>query len=283
LAIHPIALPQRRFAIDRAGTIGVLRPMTSVRPYYSTEGASALHYDLVAGEDSALTGDIDIYAGLAPAGGSILELGCGTGRVAIPLAEQGFDVTGVDIAPAMLSQAEAKRGALPAEVAARLRFVRGDLRSLALGRRFDAIIVPYYTLAHLQPSVGWKQALGGMAKHLAPDGTVALHLPNPEMMARPAPAREAPVFRKPLGDGGFLTLYIVSQVMNPATGRFDLTLDYVENGPDGRERKRSRERYTLFHGDPVPYAAQAGLQPVGAPVAIGNAGSIQCFARTGGE
>lgn len=255
-----------------------MHSMTVVRPYYSAEGASALHYDLVTAADEALTGDIDIYAGLAPAGGSILELGCGTGRVAIPLAERDFHVTGVDIAPSMLSQAEVKRAELPADVAARLRFLRGDLRSLALGQRFDAIFATYYTLAHLQPSAAWKKAFAGMAKHLAPGGTIALHLPDPEAMARPAPRPDLPVFRKPLDKDGFLTLFVVGQVMNPKTGRFDLTLDYVHNAPDGRERKRSRERYTLFHGDPLPYAAQAGLHPIGASIAVGATGSIQCFA-----
>ena len=70
--------------------------------------------------------------------------------------------------------------------------------------------------------------------------------------------------------------------MNPKTDRLDLTLDYVETGSDGRERRRSRERYTLFHGDPLPYAAQAGLHPIGEAVAIGKAGSIRCFAREAG-
>lgn len=251
--------------------------MTVTRPYYASGGASALHYDLVTAEDAALAGDIDIYAGLVPAGGAVLELGCGTGRVAIPLAERGFAVTGLDIAPSMLAQAEAKRAGLPAEVAARLRFVRGDLRSLALGREFDAILVTYYTLAHLQPSVAWKQAIAGMARHLAPGGRIALHLPDPVMMARTPPVPDLPVFRQPLDDGGFLTLYVFSQQMNERTGRLDLVMDYVHHRQDGAELGRSRERYTLFHGDPAPYAAQAGLRPVGPVEPVGKAGSIRCF------
>lgn len=251
--------------------------MTAIRPYYAAEGASALHYDLVTAADSSLVGDIDVYAGLVPAGGSILELGAGTGRVAIPLAEQGFAVTGLDIAPAMLAQAEAKRARLPADVAGRLRFVRADLRSLALGQRFDAVIASFYTLAHLQPSVAWKQAFAGIARHLAPGGAVAVHLPDPLMMDRPAARPHVPVFRKPLEDGDILTLFVAGQVMNAKTGRFDLTLDYVRTAPDGRELNRSRERYTLFHADPAPYAALAGLRPTGAAIPVGGSGFIQCF------
>lgn len=251
--------------------------MTAIRPYYAADTASARHYDLITAADRSIDGDIDLYAGLTPAGGSILELGAGTGRVAIPLAERGFEVTGLDIAAPMLAQAEAKRERLPADVAARLRFVRGDLRSLALGRRFDAIIATFYTLAHLQPSVAWKQAFAGMARHLAPGGVIGLHLPDPEKMGGPAPRSDAPVMRRMTDDGSYLTLFVARQAMNAKTGRFDLLLDYVSHAPDGRELKRSRELYSLFHGDPGPYAAQAGLRRRGDAIPIGGTGSIVCF------
>ncbi|RYD93317.1 MAG: class I SAM-dependent methyltransferase [Sphingomonadales bacterium] len=252
--------------------------MTVVRPYYAPDSASAIHYDLVARADPMVDQDIAYYAGLATAGGSILELGAGTGRVAIPLAEQGFDVVGLDIAQSMLDQAEAKRAQLPAEVVARLRFVRGDLRSLALGQRFDLIVASYYTLAHVQPSAAWKQAFGGMARHLAPGGTIAVHLPDADQMRRPPPSRGQPVFRKPI-DEGFLTLFVVDQTLNEKVGRFDLMLDYVVNAPDGREIRRSRERYSLFHADPAPFAVKAGLRPIGEPEPLGTTGCVHRFAK----
>ena len=87
--------------------------MAGVRPYYADKGLSAAFYDTVTAADARLAGDIDAYARLAPTGGSILELGVGTGRLAFALAEMGFSVVGVDIAPAMLAQAQAKRADLP--------------------------------------------------------------------------------------------------------------------------------------------------------------------------
>lgn len=252
--------------------------MTAIRSYYAPDSASEIHYDLVAFADPAVELDVDLYAGLTKPGGSILDLGTGTGRVAIPLAERGFDVTGLDIAAGMLAQAETKCATLPADVAARLHFVRGDMRSLALGRQFDAIIAAYYTFAHVQPSAAWKQAFAGMARHLAPGGTIALHLPDPAPMRRPAPKPDIPVFRKPV-DEGFLTLFVAEQSFNEKVGRFDLLLDYVVSTEKGAELRRSRERYTLFVSDPEPYAAKAGLRAVEPPEPLGNTGFIHRFVK----
>ena len=62
-----------------------------ILPYYSGRGASALHYDLLAEVDRNIVGDLAVYAGLAPPPARILELGAGTGRVAIDLQTHGLD------------------------------------------------------------------------------------------------------------------------------------------------------------------------------------------------
>lgn len=254
--------------------------MTSgIRPYYSSDGASAAHYDLITGADRSLDGDIDLYAGLVPLGGSILELGTGTGRIAIPLAERGFAVTGVDIAPSMLAQAEARHAALPADVAARLRFARGDMRSLALGQSYDAVIATFFTLAHVQPSVAWKQVFASVARHLKPGGRFAAHLPDSAKLGQAAPPPGSLLFQTPVKDGETLALIFVEQQMNARTGRFDLTLDYVVAAADGTQIRRSRERYTLFDGDPLAFAERAGLVASGAPVQLGTSGAVHIFMK----
>src|SRR5450432_3939245 len=108
--------------------------MAPTRPYYAERGLSAAFYDTVTAADARLDGDLAIYAGLAPPEGAILELGVGTGRLAFALAAQGFSVNGVDIAPAMLAQASARRGELDPEIARRLELKRGDMTSLDLKR-----------------------------------------------------------------------------------------------------------------------------------------------------
>lgn len=107
--------------------------MAEVRPYYSDKGLAATFYDLTTAADRGLEGDVDLYAGLAPAGGSVLELGAGTGRVSLALAERGLRVLGIGLAPTMLVQAQAKLAEAPPEIAGRVRFRRGDMAALNLG------------------------------------------------------------------------------------------------------------------------------------------------------
>src|SRR5678815_5070875 len=121
--------------------------MAQARPYYAEKGLSAVFYDTVTGADARLEGDLEVYAKLAPSGGSVLELGAGTGRVAIALAERGLHVTGVEIAPSMLAQAQAKRATLDPEIAAHISLRRGDMTALDLKRTFDLVLCPYFTLA----------------------------------------------------------------------------------------------------------------------------------------
>jgi ubiquinone/menaquinone biosynthesis C-methylase UbiE len=77
------------------------------------------------------TDDLAFYAGLAGTqGGPVLELGCGSGRVLVPLARAGHHVVGVDTSPHMLALAREKLATEAPEVAARARLVQADLRYL---------------------------------------------------------------------------------------------------------------------------------------------------------
>ncbi|MDZ4169193.1 MAG: methyltransferase domain-containing protein [Coriobacteriia bacterium] len=79
-----------------------------------------------------------------PARASVLDLGCGTGGHAIPLALRGFAVVGVDRAPAMVEQAWAKG----TEVGVSARFVEGDVRTFELGETFDAVISMFAVVSY---------------------------------------------------------------------------------------------------------------------------------------
>jgi SAM-dependent methyltransferase len=240
--------------------------MADVRPYYSDKGLAATFYDLTTAADRGLDGDIDLYAGLAPAGGAVLELGAGTGRVSLALAERGLSVLGLDLAPAMLAQAEAKLTQTPADIARRVRFRRGDMAALQLDETFDVVIAPYFALAHLPAGSAWRNVFSGVARHLRPGGRAAFHLPSKAMLDQPLPKVRGPVLQRSLEDGRRLTLFIQARTSKPAVGRYDQVVEYVVEGPRGIE-SRSLDRMTYYLADPTSAALAAGLEPE-APVML---------------
>lgn len=110
-------------------------------------------------------------------GGPILELACGTGRLTVPLAQTGQDVTGLDASTAMLRAARVKaenEGAAP-------RFVQGDMRTFNLRRRFALVIVSCNSLSHLTGSEDLMASLRRIVRHLAPGGVFAFDIGNPKV------------------------------------------------------------------------------------------------------
>lgn len=248
--------------------------------YYAPASLSAAFYDVVTAADATLAGDVEAYAGLAPAGGSVLELGAGSGRLTFALAERGFRVTGVDIAPAMLAQAEAARAALPASVAGRVRLELADMTALELDGVFDLVVCPFFTLAHVAPDPGWRRTFAAASRRLKPGGQAAFHLPLRHLMRLPGPPDpDRPVFDRALADGRRLQLHLRSRAFDEAAGRMDQLVEYVERDAAGGVVRRSTERQTYFIADPGPFAAAAGLIPRGPPRPLGGAGEIWVFAK----
>jgi SAM-dependent methyltransferase len=255
--------------------------MAQARPYYADKSLSAAFYDVVTAADARLEGDLDIYAGLAPAGASILELGAGAGRVAFALAARGFQVTGVEIAPSMLSQAQARLAALPPEIAGRVELRRGDMTALDLKRPFDLVLCTYFTLAHVPAGAAWRNTFATAARHLRPGGLAAFHLPLADIMRLPAPPREAVVLDQPLEGGGRLQLHILERTFREGVGRLDQVVEYVERDARGAVVRRSPERLTYYVADPEPLAAAAGLTRDRAPIPLGGVGEIWVFRKAG--
>ena len=141
--------------------------------------ADAAFYDYYA---TGLEGEVQFYVEEARRAGSpVLELGCGTGRILIPVAEAGVTIVGLDRSPAMLSIARQKTSKLGVEAQHRITLVEGDMRSFSLGQRFKLVMIPYRTFLHLMTPEDQRQALGCIREHLTEDGRLVLNVFDPRL------------------------------------------------------------------------------------------------------
>ena len=126
------------------------------------------------------TEDLPFWLDLASnSKGLTLELGCGTGRVLIPLAEAGNPVIGLDNDFAMLQFAASQ---IPASLAGRISLLQADMASFHLSAEFGAIFLPCNTLSSLQTPV-LHSMLSCVWRHLGSAGIFAASLPNPQLLA----------------------------------------------------------------------------------------------------
>ena len=139
----------------------------------------ALFYDLFfAGRDD----DLQMYRDFAlAASGPVLELGCGTGRVLVPLAHDGRQVTGLELSEAMLAKARSKVDA--AELSDRITLVQGDMRDFDLSESFALAIIPINTFMHCYDIHQQLACLRCTRRHLQPGGCLVVDVYHPDPQA----------------------------------------------------------------------------------------------------
>ena len=121
---------------------------------------------------------VDFYRAEADRqGGSVLELGCGTGHKLIPIAADGHPCVGVDFSSEML--AEARRKADERGVA--VEWLQGDMRDFDLGRTFDFVFITANSLLHLQEAEDLLGCFRSVRRHLAPGGRFVFDVFNPSV------------------------------------------------------------------------------------------------------
>ena len=116
-------------------------------------------------------------------GGPVLEVGCGTGRVLIPTARAGIEITGLDLSPHMLAVCRERLQAEPQEVQSRVRLVQGDMRQFELGQTFQLVTLPFRPFQHLTTVEEQLACLGCIHRHLGEGGKLILDIFNPMLEA----------------------------------------------------------------------------------------------------
>ena len=141
-------------------------------------------YDVVT--PPSLQGDVEWYCRKAvEGGGPVLELGAGTGRVTVPIAEAGVEIYALDASDAMLQILERKLAAAAPEVRSRVHLVPGDMRTFDLTERFALIISPFRAFLHNLTEADRLACLARVRHHLRPGGRFAFNVfhPSLEIMA----------------------------------------------------------------------------------------------------
>ena len=194
-------------------------PLAAIAPFYDL--------DL-----DGLDDDVAMYAEFARRGGSdVLELGCGTGRVALPLVEAGHSVVGVDLSAAMLEIAQRRADAQRTPASA-LRLMRADFRDLDLGREFPTVLMPLGGLQHMETAADVTRALEVIARHLGSGGVAVVDIESPfaeDFQVGPQPL--VAQWTRPQ-DGSVVTK-LVAVEGRPARGVREVTYHFDVQPPEG--------------------------------------------------
>ncbi|MBF0316377.1 MAG: class I SAM-dependent methyltransferase [Oligoflexia bacterium] len=127
---------------------------------------------------NTFTDDIPFYLELSKkVKGSILELCCGTGRVTIPIAKAGVNITGADFTTSMLVAAKRKAKKENLEVT----FIKQDMRKLSLNKKFNLIFIPFNSLQNTYTLHDMEKIFQSIKKHLSSEGIFAFDIFNPSI------------------------------------------------------------------------------------------------------
>ncbi len=169
--------------------------------------------------------------------GGILELGCGTGRVLIPLVEAGRRVTGLDLSELMLNRCREKLADLPEEARGRVRLICGNMTGFDLGESFEMVAFPFRSFQHVLNVSDQLACLRCANRHLVMGGRLVMDVfnPQPADLYDPALKEEQVDFKDaPLPDGRRFTRSQRVIAFHPSEQYNDIELIHTVAYPDGR-------------------------------------------------
>jgi SAM-dependent methyltransferase len=189
-------------------------------------------------------GDVEHYVALCRGAGSVLELGCGYGRVLCALARPERELFGLELDPGLLRLGREAVGALPRALARGVTLVRGDMQSFELGRRFARVILPYNALYCLLSEERVEACLRAVHAALEPRGVFGFDVWN----ADPWYDHELTAERgdEPLAafEHAGRSWRVFERCRRArARERLDVTYTYVPDGRAAPRRQVVRQRY----------------------------------------
>jgi SAM-dependent methyltransferase len=213
--------------------------------------------------------DVAFYRMLAgERGGPILDLGCGTGRLTLPLARDGHNVVGIDLSKPMLARARQRVQRAARPVAQRCLIMRADLRSLPIRGHFPLVIAAFHTVQHLVDDGDLLALFRAVRRAIAPDGWFAFDLfsPNPIWLNRsPGRQYDRTVFRHPIT--GQRLAYSLSHHLDGARRALHMKVRYQPVTPTGAPAGRARSvrlcHRQLAPADVAALLTRAGLRIIG--------------------
>lgn len=224
---------------------------------YGPTGAAL--YDAASSRLRAASGDAAFYLALARRTGEpVLELGCGSGRVLLPIARAGIECTGLDPSRAMLARLE-KNGP-----PSNLRLVRGRMQDFDLkGERFALIYSAFRAFQHLLTVEDELSCLAAVRRHLAPGGTFAFDVFAPKL-DRIAVFEEPEFPETRWREGDTEVVRMTSVKRDPATQVMQVTFRHElrRRGRRPESRTVSTKMRYLFRYEVEHLLARAGFSDI---------------------
>ena len=198
-------------------------------------------------------------------GGPVLEVGCGTGRILVPTAQAGIEITGLDLSPDMLAVCRRHLQEAAGEVRSRVRLVEADMRTFALPQTFRLVTLPFRPFQHLLTVADQLACLGCIHRHLDKGGKLILDIFNPslEALARQnfgEEMAEEPEFSMPDGRRVIRRHKMVSRDVFNQINYVELI--YYVTHPDGRQERlvHSLAMRYLFRYEAEHLLARSGFE-----------------------
>ncbi len=196
--------------------------------------------------------DITFYTELCRSNpGTVLEVGCGTGRTLIPCAKAGASITGLDLSEDMLTFCKGTMQKQVAEVRSRIKLVKADMTNFDLHEKFNLITTPFRPFQHLTSVKQQLDCLSSIRKHLTPGGTFVLDIFDPDMKLLADTNRAIEFGEEPpivLSDGRVVSVTYRNPSVDSVNQIIQCEIIFSIKHPDGSYEKLIQEflmRYTF--------------------------------------